>query len=134
MALPAELAVSLRTVTLPSALQHRRIVAQVQLEAAGFERAPLLAALAAWLSFSPPPERPLAGGTGERLGKLRPAFEASAHLFASPCHSLNAFSQHLLEHNLRPEAFGAPSYPEMDARGIAAAAVGSQKGPAARFG
>ena len=45
MALPAELAVSLRTVTLPSALQHRRIVAQVQLEAAGFERAPLLAAL-----------------------------------------------------------------------------------------
>ena len=79
-------------------------------------------------TFHPAPPLPQAGGTGERLGPLRPLFEAHAHLFAGPSHPLNRFSASLARRGLSPAAFGAPCYPELEARGLAAAGIGTQRG------
>ena len=38
------------------------------------------------------------------------------------------FAHHLARQGLNPAAFGAPSYPELEARGEAQAAVGQQRG------
>ena len=75
-------------------------------------------------------ERPRAGGTGERLGRLRPVFERHSHLFAPPSHPANLFAASLRRKGLNPASFGAPAYPELDARGEAWAAVGQQRGAA----
>ena len=54
--------------------------------------APLQQPFQAWFLHQPAVECPRAGGLGERLGPLRPAFEQAAHLFASPRHPVNRFS------------------------------------------
>ena len=71
---------------------------------------------------------PVGGGVGERLGRLRPVFERHSHLFVPPHHHSNLFSSFLKAKKLNPASFSPPSYPELDARGEAWAAVGAQRG------